>query len=378
MQERAGEVDWRIIPVMAIARIHSPDDPALGDLCSELARLAPQLDAPGAWPGQQLDLCGQAGVFEWFVPRAAGGQGWNETDVVRGYLALSEACLTTTFVITQRAGACSRIAASDNACAKETLLPKLLRGTAFATVGISHLTTSRQYLSQPVLRAEETAEGFILDGYSPWVTGGEFAQHVVVGATLADGRQILVALPTDLPGVKTPSSPPLVALSASHTGPVHCERVLVDRRWLLAGPVYDVMKLGHGAKTGGLQTSTLALGLSRAAVQFLEHESQRRPDLAAPAAALKNEMSYLEHAILALASDDTCAGWTASEIRTQANSLVLRSTQAALAAAKGAGFVAGHPVGRWCREALFFLVWSCPQCVLAANLCELAGMGAAE
>ena len=62
------------------------------------------------------------------------------------------------------------------------------------------------------------------------------------------------------------------------------------------------------------------------------------------------------------------------DLRTDANSLVLRSTQAALVAAKGAGFVEGHPVGRWCREALFFLVWSCPQSVQDANLCELVGI----
>jgi hypothetical protein len=45
-----------------------------------------------------------------------------------------------------------------------------------------------------------------------------------------------------------------------------------------------------------------------------------------------------------------------------------------LVAAKGTGYVVGHPAGRWCREALFFLVWSCPQPVSAANLCELAGL----
>ena len=28
----------------------------------------------------------------------------------------------------------------------------------------------------------------------------------------------------------------------------------------------------------------------------------------------------------------------------------------------------------WCREALFFLVWSCPQSVLTATLCEFAGL----
>ncbi|MEX1224544.1 MAG: acyl-CoA dehydrogenase, partial [Pirellulales bacterium] len=62
------------------------------------------------------------------------------------------------------------------------------------------------------------------------------------------------------------------------------------------------------------------------------------------------------------------------QLRTRANSLALRASQASLTAAKGAGYVWGHPAGRWCREALFFLVWSCPQPVLAANLCEFAGI----
>jgi alkylation response protein AidB-like acyl-CoA dehydrogenase len=358
---------------MNIRRIQSPDDASLLELCTELARLAPELDERGAWPEKQLELCGRAGVFEWFVPLEAGGQGWSEADVVRGYLALGQACLTTTFVITQRAGACSRIAVSENTWPKEMLLPDLLSGRSFATVGISHLTTSRQHMA-PVLRAEETEGGFVFDGYSPWVTGGEFAQHIVVGATLADGRQILVALPTDLPGVTVPPSPELVALSASHTGPVNCQRVFVDRQWLLAGPVQDVMKQGLGAKTGGLQTSTLAVGLTRAAVDFLERQAQQRTDLAEPARAFRDELNYLEHALLALAGGEQCGGWSAGEVRTQANSLVLRATQAALAAAKGAGFIASHAVGRWCREALFFLVWSCPQGVLAANLCEFAGL----
>ena len=66
---------------------------------------------------------------------------------------------------------------------------------------------------------------------------------------------------------------------------------------------------------------------------------------------------------------------SADDLRARANSLVLRAAQSALAAAKGTGYVTGHPTGRWCREALFFLVWSCPQPVMATNLCELAGLG---
>jgi len=357
---------------MSLKRITSPDELPQHPLCSQLAQFALKLDQSGAWPAEQIRLCGEAGVYEWFLPREVGGQGWSEADVVRGYLQLSAACLTTTFIITQRAGACSRIAASENEWVKLTLLPDLLSGASFATVGISHLTTSRQHVARPVLRAEETAAGFVLDGYSPWVTGAEFADHVVTGAALADGRQILVALPTALNGVRIPASPALLGLSASHTGELHCDQVAIGREWLLAGPVPEVMKQGAGAKTGGLQTSTLAIGLAAAAIGFLIEESTKRGILGPAAEALQREQQELSDMLLQMAAgNDVCSN---AELRTRANSLALRSSQAALVAAKGAGYVVGHPAGRWCREALFFLVWSCPDPVLAANLCELAGL----
>ncbi|MFP6763945.1 MAG: hypothetical protein VB858_10010 [Planctomycetaceae bacterium] len=63
----------------------------------------------------------------------------------------------------------------------------------------------------------------------------------------------------------------------------------------------------------------------------------------------------------------------AETLRRKSNSLALRSTQAALAASKGAGFVSGHPAARMASEAMFFLVWSCPQPVVLANIRELAG-----
>ena len=64
-------------------------------------------------------------------------------------------------------------------------------------------------------------------------------------------------------------------------------------------------------------------------------------------------------------------------LRGAANGLVMRAAQAAVTAAKGAGFVAGHPAERLARESFFFLVWSCPQAVAAATLCELAGLDGA-
>jgi len=353
--------------------ITSPADPALDELCRQLAGRAEPLDRTEAWPAEQLELCGRFGVYEWFMPHEWGGQAWSDTDTIRGYLRLSAACLTTAFIITQRTGACLRIAASENQQLKELLLPDLVSGDSFATVGISHLTTSRRHLARPVLRAEETGEGFVLDGFSPWVTGGNQADTIVTGATLDDGRQILVALPAGLPGVSTPQPPRLVGLTSSNTGEVHCKQVLVPRERLLAGPLENVMQTGAGAGTGGLQTSTLAIGVAAAAIEYLQTEVQRRSELAEPTDELARSHKQLENALMALAAGQAvCSN---EQLRARANSLVLRASQAALAAAKGTGFVVGHPAGRWCREALFFLVWSCPQPVLAANLCELAGLG---
>jgi len=352
-------------------RIESPQNETLGELCKLLRAASGDLTGSSTWPAQQLTWCGEAGVFEWFVPKELGGQGWTTADICLGYLALSTACLTTAFVITQYMGACQRIAACGNEALIDQWIDGLICGEKYATIGISHLTTSRRHLATPVLRAQQIGQGYQLDGYSPWVTGASHADVIVTGATLADGAQMLVAVETKAPGVSVADPQPLVALAGSRTGPVHFQEVHVKREALLAAPQPDIMKRG-GGNTGGLQTSTLALGLTAAALDYLDSESGNREDLRQATTALRAEWKTLVSDLVSCAQGTNVC--TTEQLRASANSLVLRATQAALVAAKGAGFVEGHPAGRWCREALFFLVWSCPQNVLNSNLCELAGI----
>lgn len=355
-------------------RVTDPDDQALDMLVDQLRSRADALEFEGieAWPAAQLACCGTHGVYEWFLSTEHGGQGWSNTDLAAGYLRLSSACLTTTFIITQRTGACRRIANGDSDYCRDQWLPGLLTGELFTTVGISHLTTSRRHLKKPVLCAEETVDGFIVDGFSPWVTGAPFADVVVIGATLEDGRQILAAVPTDATGISYGSSENMVALSASRTGRLNCERVHIDRKWILNGPMEHVMGSAVGANTGGLQTSTLAVGLADAAISFITQESRQRADLEKIGVALRADWDQTRQRLMQFAAGDTTCD--KDQLRMGCNDLVMRATQAALAAAKGTGYVIGHPAGRWCREALFFLIWSCPQPVMAAHLCELAGI----
>ena len=350
--------------------IETPNAESINQLCNQLRDWSSRWAGVRDWPGESLKLCGASGVYRWFLPKERGGFGWSEADQIRGYLLLAAADLTTTFVITQYMGAIRRIASSENHSVAEVWLEQLVNGETFGTVGISHLTTSRRHLSRPVLRATEIDGGFVLDGMSPWVTGAAHADILVTGATLPDEGQILVAVPTNQLNIKAGPGTELVALSASCTDQVSFDQVFVDRSQLLGGPSKNVLQSGIGARTGGLQTSTLAIGLARAATTYLAEEATRREDLQQASAELTREVSALESRLLhASSSDHDC---DTSEIRGLANRLALRTTQAALTAAKGAGFVNGHPAGRWCREALFFLVWSCPQPIAQAHLCELA------
>ncbi len=353
-------------------RITSPEDQSLDALCRALAERAGELDRQEAWPHEQLALCAKLGVFEWFLPREWGGQEWSEKDIIRAYLRLSAACLTTTFIITQLTGAGRRIATCQNDALKRRLLGQLAAGTQLATLGISHLTTSRRHLRRPVLCAQSRNGEFQLDGYSPWVTGACYVDYAVTGAMLDDGQQLLVVLPMNFAGVTVPAAERLVGLTASQTGPVRLSGVKLGKDWVIAGPSENVMQQGVGARTGGLETSTLAVGLASAAIAYLNSESAGRPDLSGPAQQLDEELGLVRSGLLAAAGGD--ATLSNAQLRVRANELALRSSQAALAAAKGTGYVHGHPAGRWCREALFFLVWSCPQRVVSAHLCALAGM----
>jgi alkylation response protein AidB-like acyl-CoA dehydrogenase len=357
----------------------SISDPDFDELCRYLAQQTEALEHGHNWPANQLRRLCQAGVLGWVIPTRYGGSDLAGGELLRGYERLAASCLTTTFILTQRNGACQRIAQSEKEELRSELLPRLCSDALFATVGISHLTTSRQHLAQPAVRAEPRAGHWVFHGSVPWVTGARQAEYIVTGGTCDDGTQLLAAVPTAARGVIAHNLPRLLALNASQTGSVDLDHVEVPEKYVIAGPIAQVMKQGAGV-TGSLTTSALALGAASGVLDKLRQESARRPDLTEIHDALateKNEISTDMHRAAQISEDTSACATSDSNfgsetIRRRANSLVLRVAQAYLAASKGAGFVAGHPAERAVREAMFFLVWSCPAPVLAANLREFA------
>jgi alkylation response protein AidB-like acyl-CoA dehydrogenase len=326
-------------------------------------------DENAVWPAASWQALTRAGVLGWGIDAAYGGSPRDAISQLAGHEQLASACLTTSFILSQREAAVRRIEASANQMLHRELLGPLARDECFATVGLSQLTTSRQHL-QPSLAAHAVDDGFVLDGSIPWVTGAAQADYLVTGAVTDAGMQMLAVLPTKQPGVHVQPPLDLMALQGSLTAEVRLDRVKLERSWLLAEPAKNMLTAGRSGP-GGLETSCLALGLAGAAIDYVASEAAARADLHESAQNLEQDRQRLRQKLHQLATKGGTAE-SATALRTLANSLVLRATQVALTASKGTGFLRDHPAQRWARQALFFLVWSCPRPTTEATLAHLA------
>jgi len=342
-------------------------------LLTTVSELSQRENSEPLWPAEAWEALKRADVLSWNVPGEFGGAELNSVEMTYGYTKLAEACLTTTFVLTQFNAACQRINWSEDAELKSRIFNELIAGKKFATVGISHLTTSRQHLSKPAVAASQGSAGWILDGLVPWVTGAIHADYILTGGVCEDGTQILGLVSTDFVGVEALPPIEMLSMTGSQTGAVKLNQVVIPEEYLIAGPVETVLKRPDGqGGAGSLTTSALALGVASRAIARLKVEADKRPDLVEIYTPLNVECQEIFNEMFAALQAGAVNGAISEKTRERSNSLVLRASQALLAAVKGAGFVKGHPAERAIREAMFFLVWSCPQAVVHANMREFA------
>jgi len=341
-----------------------PDPVAIPALCDELTLLAAQTAKVGPWESGAFAALARSGGLAGFIPTDCGGTESGERALLEMLAAIASRCLTTALVLTQWASGC-RIIAGGEPALRSARLPALARGEIPTTVGISQLSTSRRHLGLPALAAARSNDTWRLTGLCPWVTGADSSDTIVTGAMTDSGEQLFFVVPTDAVGLDIAPPMQMLALSGSRTSSVSFQQV---------EPADVIVPAEVGVRTGGLATTALALGSTRAAIAILTEEARTRPSLEPIAAGLGGEADDLWRQVDAAAASGIEPA-DRDRLRTHANGLVVRAAQAALTASKGAGFVAGHPAERLVRESMFFLVWSCPQAVSSAVMCELAGIG---
>lgn len=338
----------------------------LNDVLSAIRERATPLDRSGDWPAEDLRDLGDAGAWRWFVPQRFGGEEIDPLELHLRYEAIASASVATALIVSQRDSAIGLIDGAEGSPLREAILPEMGQGEFFATIGIAQLTTSQQ----GGLRAIADGGGYRLEGVIPWSTGAAKAKFVVAGAVLDDGRQILFVLPMDVPGVLVGDPMELVALRASWTSRIELPGVRLDQRWILRGPVAKA--LAGRSRGVPLGQAFLALGLCRGTLELISrHDSDRGRSLASR---FGDQLSAVRNEVLELCKPgrEADAAEAGPRVRASCNDLAVRITQAAVALHKGSALLLDHPAQRLAREAMFFLVWSCPDPVVDCTVNVLA------
>jgi len=345
----------------------------IDELLSSVASAKPQIlarvdssDVSGDWPTEDLHLMADVDVLNMALPTDFGGPGVSAFDQHRLYEALATHSLSLALILSQRDAAIGLIEASD-AASRHKLLSRLAAG-AFSSVGIAQLSTSRQG-GPPALLAEPATAGFRINGLIPWCTGAAKAEFIVAGAATAEGRHMLFSLPTDAEGVTIDPPMRLVALRQTWTASLHCHNVDIPDAAILRGPAEKVLTRNNHIPLG---QAFLAMGLCRGALELIANLANKAGPAAAREAMRRFEMQIatLRGRIgdLSKTGREAEATEQAASIRGECNDLALRTTHAAVALSKGTGLLAGHPAQRLAREAMFLLVWSCPNPVIDCTI----------
>ena len=340
----------------------------LRQLSRDLARLATHYDISGEWPEQSMAHLTDAGAWGWMVPTAYGGTELALVSQLQAYEAVAAGCMSSLLILSQRDGACELLVSGQNDHLKGKLLPKLAANEIMASVGISQITTSHQ-AGKPALTAEPNGDGYCLRGFMPWVTSAEKCDFIVAGAVLPDRRQVLVVLPTDLPGVQIDRAMSLMALESTRTAEVHCRDVVIDASSVLAPPAEKALSRTSPVKIWTVVAS--GIGLAGAMIRLVSsHAKKTKGLLREQAEELVSRYQAVRERMYACA--EQLAGSEENPpitgVRVAVNDLLVRLAVATLIYAKGSGYIRQRDAQRLVREAMFFLVWSAPEDVRTQTL----------
>lgn len=320
-----------------------------------------------------LQEMGELSLLALKVPLKLGGSGWSKLEYSRLQVLLAKTSGALTFLQTQHQSAGEMLSKSNNKYLKQELLLQMATGKILIGVGFSHLR--RQGI--PMVSAKELTNGYEITGEVPWITGYNFFDRFILGATLEDGREIYGILPfknvwRKKRGSINLSSPmKLMAISSTNTVSAKIDRWYLEKDWVVsikpAGSIHHNSRrniLNHGwyalgCAYGGLDIlSSLAinkqLGFLKESWQNLHGEAKRAEQLAIDLTA-KDSGFYPEKL----------------QLRADLINLAQRCAQGAIIASSGAANYLETGAARVYREALLFSVSGQTKEVMEASIRKL-------
>lgn len=340
-------------------------------LRTEIAPNAPAIDQDAQALESALHTLGQSNLLALRVPQQWGGAAVNEATFRSFQELVARYSGALAFLQAQHQSAGSLLAQSENEPLKQSYLP--LMGTGQRRVGISFAHLRR---AQPPVKALEVADGYVLNGQAPWVTGWGIFQTFIAAAVLPSGEAVYGIVPfqatRQASGSEMLCSAPmsLAAMTATNTVTVQFQEWFLPRSQVVC--IRPASAIIRSDQLNVLQHSFFALGCARAGLDILAevYQAKEFPFLGTAYQALAHELEDCRQAIFSAPAAAESFQENV-QLRAWAIELAVRCAHAAIAASSGAATSSLHPAQRVYREALTFTVSGQTSAVMEATLDRL-------
>jgi alkylation response protein AidB-like acyl-CoA dehydrogenase len=352
----------------------NPDEPIL-EKCEQffLEHVKPYAEAIDQDPGAlrlAFDRMAESELLALRRPQKYGGPEISE----KGFRSFQELSArysgALSFLTTQHQSAVSMLARSSNEDLKAAYLPQMANGGVTSGIGFSQLRRP----GPPVMRAEPTDGGYILDGQVPWITGYSFFREFLIGATLPDGSAVFGFVPfakteriqlSEAMRLASLESPQTVSAEISgHFLPEEKVVFIKGSDWAQKNDMINIVLQGH-----------FALGCAQAGIDIVRAAFERKgmAFLEDAAKALESELAECRAAAAKVpAGMDSEITEEKLELRAWAIDLAARCGHAAVAASSGVANSVWHPAQRVYREALVYTVSAQTADIMRATLTRLS------
>lgn len=242
---------------------------------------ARRVDKEGAFPRDAMEALGKAGTLGLTGSPDLGGGGQGLRQAADAVEAVASACGSTAMVLQMHFASAAVIAAHGS----DDLRAEFATGRKLTTLAFSE-SGSRSHFWTPLSTATADGDDVVLDARKSWVTSaGEADVYVWSSRPLdGDGPMTLWAVPSDTPGLSSPSGFDGLGLRGNASRPVTAERVRVPRAAMLGAdgagldiafatvlPYFLLLNAAYGV---GLMEAVIARTIDHLTGTRLEHLGQ--------------------------------------------------------------------------------------------------------
>ena len=319
---------------------------------------AETIDRDSAQLKQVLQDLGKLKILALKVPPSLGGSGFSAQDYAHFQILVARYSGALAFLQTQHQSAASMLASCNNKILQDQYLPYMRTGEKLVGVGFSHLRRS----GQPMVKAVEVARGYLISGEVPWITGFDFFENFIIGASLPDGQEFYGILPfknqIQSSGGSINFSAPLelIAMTATNTVTAKLDNWLLDKDLILNIKPKD--SIHQNSRKNVIQNGFFSLGCAYAALDILQqvYKKKQLTFIKQSWQSLKQEVIDCESKMFNILDSSETIYESKLQLRSQAINLAQRCSQAAVIVSSGAANYLNNSAGRVYREALLFSV----------------------